>query len=166
MHGKTTARTIPPPGRARAASPDHRDYSKHPGWTGPGKPPGFAILFGRTPICPWVMDPRIRAAIELIEKELEKDVRVSDLAARLGWSRSRLEHLFRDEVGTTIRRFVQALRVAKAKLLLPDLSLRVEQVAWKCGYEHTSSLDHEFKREFGISPSEYRRSTSEQEIAR
>jgi transcriptional regulator GlxA family with amidase domain len=40
------------------------------------------------------------------------------------------------------------------------MRLRVEEVAWRCGYAYTSNLDREFEREFGLSPSDYRRSAS------
>ena len=123
-------------------------------------------MIGQKASCPWVTDRRIEAAIALIESELEKGVRVTDLATRLGLSRSRLEHLFKAQVGTTIRNYIQAMRVARAEALLPDLRLRVKEVASRCGYASASSLTHEFEREAGLSPSDYRRSTPEQEIAR
>jgi AraC-like DNA-binding protein len=105
-------------------------------------------------------DPRIQAAIRSVGDALETGVRVDDLAARLGLSRSRFEHLFKMQTGTTFRRYVRRTRLARAKALLQDPRLRVKEVASRCGYANTSSLTRAFERECGISPSDYRRSTS------
>jgi len=107
-----------------------------------------------------VADSRIAASIKLIEGALEKGVRASDVATKLGLSPSRFGHVFRTQTGLTFRHYVRTTRLARAKLLLRDMRLRVEEVAWRCGYAHTSNLDREFEREFRLSPSDYRRSTS------
>lgn len=107
-----------------------------------------------------VTDARIAASIEFIESRLEKGVRASDVAAKLGLSVSRFGHVFRTQTGLTFRQYVRAARLVRAKMLLRDMRLRVEEVAWRCGYAHSSNLDREFEREFGLSPSAYRRSTS------
>ncbi|MGC9995400.1 MAG: AraC family transcriptional regulator [Terriglobia bacterium] len=107
-----------------------------------------------------VADARITASMDLVDSALEKGVRASDVAAKFALSRSRFGHLFRAQTGLAFRQYVRAAPLARAKLLLRDMRLRVEEVAWQCGYAHTSNLDREFEREFGLSPSDYRRSTS------
>jgi len=106
------------------------------------------------------MDARIEASLNLTDAALEKGVRAGDLAGRLGLSRSRFEHLFKAQTGAALRLYVSAARLARAKTLLRDPRLRAKEVAFRCGYEHTSSLDREFRREFSLSPSEFRRSAS------
>jgi len=118
------------------------------------------VPVGANVVGPSVADARIAASMNLVDSALEKGVRQSDVAAKLALSRSRFGHLFRAQTGLTFRQYVRATRLARAKLLLRDMRLRVEEVAWHCGYAHTSNLDREFEREFGLSPSDYRRSTS------
>lgn len=84
---------------------------------------------------------------------------MGELAARLGLSRSRLEHLFKAQTSTTLRRYIRATRQTRAKALLQDPRLRVKEVASRCGYANTSSLTRGFECEYGISPSAYRGST-------
>ena len=86
------------------------------------------------------LDRRIEASIKLIESALEKGVREGDVAAGVGLGRSRFGHLFRAYTGTTFRRYVKSRRLARAKALLRDLSLRVEEVGWQCGYAHASTV--------------------------
>ena len=102
----------------------------------------------------------MRAAIRSVGDALETGVRMGELAARLGLSRSRFEHLFKAQTGATFRRYVRTTRLTRAKALLQDPCLRVKEVAWRCGYANTSSLTRGFEREYGLSPSDYRRSTS------
>jgi len=101
----------------------------------------------------------MRAAIRSVGDALETGVRVGDLAARLGLSRSRFEHLFKVQTGTTFRRYVRTTRLARARVLLQDPRLRVKEVASRCGYANTSSLTRGFECEYGLSPSAYRGST-------
>jgi transcriptional regulator GlxA family with amidase domain len=109
---------------------------------------------------PPIFDARIAASVKLVDSGLEKGIREIELAARLALGRSRFGHLFKAQTGLTLRKYVRAARLARAKLLLRDVRLRVEEVAWRCGYAHTPNLDREFEREFGLSPSDFRRSNS------
>jgi transcriptional regulator GlxA family with amidase domain len=95
----------------------------------------------------------------LVEEGIETGVCIPDLAASVGLSRSRLEHLFKAQAGASIRAYVEARRLAKAKALLQDVRLRIKEVAARCGYSSASSLTREFKRRLGFSPSKYRSST-------
>lgn len=65
-----------------------------------------------------VADSRIAASIKLIESALEKGVRTSDVARKLGLSPSRFGHVFRTQTGLTFRQYVRTARLARAKLLL------------------------------------------------
>jgi AraC-like DNA-binding protein len=81
---------------------------------------------------------------------------VRDVAARLGLSRSRFEHLFRDETGRAFRTALREVRLLLARNLLRDPSLRIKEVACTCGYRSVPSFSREFKRRFGRSPSRWR----------
>jgi transcriptional regulator GlxA family with amidase domain len=105
------------------------------------------------------MDPRIKAALELLDSACGSHLAAADVAGYLGLSRSRFMHLFKRETGTTFRRKLRQVRLAKAAGLLVDLRLRVKEIAFECGYAATPDLTRAFGREFGVSPSQYRRST-------
>ena len=109
-------------------------------------------------------DYRIEAALELIRTNLG-GVSASAIASHLGLSRSRFEHLFKAETGTTFRAYLRQTRLSTALQFLVNSRLRVKEISAQCGYASTSNLSREFKREFGVTPSEYRHSTSRQQIA-
>jgi len=103
-------------------------------------------------------DPRIKAALEEMARQHVERLTADGLAAQLGLSRSRFEHLFKQHTGTTFRHHLRETRLVKARRLLADPGLRVKEVASKRGYATTSDLTRAFRERFGLSPSRYRRS--------
>ncbi len=103
------------------------------------------------------MDPRIEAARNLIQQHYAQRLTASAVARQSGLSRSRFEHLFKQESGLTFKAYLQALRVTKAKELLADWRLSIKQVAARVGYAHPPDLTRAFREQLGITPSEYRK---------
>jgi transcriptional regulator GlxA family with amidase domain len=143
----------------RKGGPTHRPSAPRRNAVRLSGPSRSTIAFPQTKSPLGVTDRRIEAAIALIENGLEAGVSISKLAASVGLSRFRLEHLFKTQVRIPIRAYVEARRVTRAKTLLRDLGLSIKEVATRCGYASTSSLTREFRRKLGLSPSDWRHST-------
>ncbi|MBZ5670299.1 MAG: helix-turn-helix transcriptional regulator [Acidobacteriia bacterium] len=111
------------------------------------------------------MDPRILRTLAAIEGDCAQCLRVSRLAAQVGLSRSRFEHLFKEQTGETLKSRLRLIRLTKAQSLLADYSLRIKEVASECGYSSSACFAHDFKKAFHVSPSQYRRSTFWQQTA-
>lgn len=105
------------------------------------------------------MDPRIRLALDFMERQLATRLSISDMSALLGVSRSRFEHLFKQQTGQAFKTRLREIRLNKAKTLLADHTLRIKEVAYRCGFLTTSNFTRDFKRRFRLSPSRYRRDT-------
>jgi AraC family transcriptional regulator of arabinose operon len=103
---------------------------------------------------------RIEAALQEVARGHAQRLTEDALAARLGLSRSRFAHLFREQTRSSFRRRLREIELTKAKVLLGDPGLRVKEIASKCGYATTSDLTRAFKKKFGLPPSQYRASTS------
>ena len=79
-----------------------------------------------------------------------------DSAARgLGISRSHLSHLFSQRFHINFRRFVNALRIDRAKMLMRNPHTTLTSVCYSCGYENIRTFRRAFVRETGMLPSEY-----------
>jgi AraC family transcriptional regulator of arabinose operon len=102
------------------------------------------------------LDARIRSVLEIVAGELEKPQLVKCLAARLRLSPSRFEHLFERETGQTFKSFLRAIRMASAKNMLQDSTLRIKEVAAAVGYSDVSNFAHHFRKQYGRSPSQSR----------
>ena len=102
------------------------------------------------------LDGRIKSAIEIAVREFQKPPSVRELAARLGLSPSRFEHLFKQETGQGFRAFIHEMRMTRAKKLLHDPTLSIKEVASAVGYTHHSDFAHDFKKRYGRPPSRTR----------
>jgi len=81
---------------------------------------------------------------------------VHELAAAVGLSSSRLAHLFRDEVGQSIRSYVVERRLSMAAFLIVQTDERISQIAYGVGFGDISNFNHAFKKKFGMAPGAYR----------
>jgi transcriptional regulator GlxA family with amidase domain len=82
--------------------------------------------------------------------------RLNALAASLGVSRAQLCQKFHTELGTTPIKYVTALRLEKAKKLLVETNLTLDQISECCGYQNGFYLSRVFKNNCGVTPKQYR----------
>ena len=102
------------------------------------------------------MDSRVQEVLRELDGSWCAPPCVSQLAARVGLRPSRLAHLFRREVHTSIREYVRIRRMRRAAELLTQSHERVSAIAFAVGYNDVSNFNHVFKKYFGASPRVYR----------
>lgn len=101
------------------------------------------------------IDPRIRRALEDLAYA-ESRWRLDEMAMRIGLSASRLEHLFKLEIGLSMQAFSATLRLHFAAIELADTQLSVKEIRLRCGYSDSSNFTHAFTAHFGRSPTQFR----------
>ncbi|MEQ1603482.1 MAG: AraC family transcriptional regulator [Pyrinomonadaceae bacterium] len=104
------------------------------------------------------MDHRITEILTTIEASFTQAPDVDALAEMSNVSISHLQHLFKEETGKSITQHVKQLRLEKACSLLQTTNLRIKEICYSVGMADCSHFVRDFKREFGVSPSEYRNS--------
>ena len=102
------------------------------------------------------MDPRVKEAIELMETDLKAKLRADHVAQELGLSVSRLQHLFKHHTGTTLNKYLQEVRIERARKLLEETHLSVKQIVSEVGAGDTSHFVRAFRKAQGLSPTRYR----------
>jgi two-component system response regulator YesN len=101
--------------------------------------------------------PAVCKAIEQIESRFaEEDLSVKSLAEAAFVTPSYLSRLFKKETGKTIVEYLTGVRMEKAKELFRDKRLKLYHVSLLVGYTDPSYFAKCFKREVGVSPSDYR----------
>ena len=101
-------------------------------------------------------DFRIEKATRLLDENSSRTV--AEVAGGCSISSSRLSHLFKTEVGTTVGKFRRACRLGKAKRMLADTpQVAIKEIAYTVGYHHTSSFTRAFEHDVGESPTDYRK---------
>lgn len=99
--------------------------------------------------------------LELIQSMAETELlnhSPAELAARCGCSARHFARLFRDHFGTSVRSKQTQLKLEKAQRLLAESDAKVLKVAFDVGYRHLGLFNALFKRHFGVTPTEWRRS--------
>ena len=79
-------------------------------------------------------------------------------AERFHLSRTYLSGLFRKETGVTLTDFIHQVRMRQAITLINSSVLPVTAIAAACGYNDVSYFIRIFKRFYGLSPRQYRKS--------
>ena len=82
--------------------------------------------------------------------------KLSDFAARYGYSETYLGKLFHKIIGITYTEYVTNARISKAKLFLRSSDDTISCIAEMLGYYDASFFSRQFKKHTGISPGEYR----------
>ncbi|MCL6659527.1 response regulator transcription factor [Paenibacillus amylolyticus] len=92
-----------------------------------------------------------------IETHIGEELMREELAAFAGFNPAYLSRLFRKEKGMSLSEFILQGRVAKAKTLLSQSTVKVTDIAGKVGYYNYSHFTKMFKKCTGITPQEFRK---------
>jgi len=101
-------------------------------------------------------DPRITWIVDYLQRHLGEPVSMPDLAAQVNLSQSRLRALFLRQTGMSPGRYLQAIRLRRAHLLLERTFLSVKEVMALVGYNDPSHFARDFRRHYGAAPSDVR----------
>lgn len=85
-----------------------------------------------------------------------KDWNIDSMAAEISLSRSRLQHLYTDTFGVSISKDIISSRIEKAKDLLKNPELSVNDVSAIVGYNNPSYFNRQFKTAYGKTPTQFR----------
>lgn len=105
------------------------------------------------------MDPRIRTAVDFIKEKCHLPLSVGGLAKQVGLSCSRFEHLFRENAGMSFRERLCEAHLQTSKVLLADRHLSIKEVAHASGYSSSPTFARNFRKRFGVAPSDFRSSS-------
>ncbi|MDA3963430.1 MAG: arabinose operon transcriptional regulator AraC [Planctomycetota bacterium] len=105
------------------------------------------------------LDPRIAYAMEWMAARHQRDVSLDAVAAACDMSPSRLSHLFKDQVGVAPMRYLERLRIDRAREQLVMSTSGVGTIAMAVGFQDPEWFARVFKRHTGVSPRAFRQRT-------
>jgi LacI family transcriptional regulator len=95
-------------------------------------------------------------SLQFLWANSHKPIGVGDLAKVAAMSRSGLHKAFLDHIGRSPGKELQRIRIEKAKKLLMQSGMKIEEVAEKSGYRQANSFWVAFKQSTGLSPGQYK----------
>ena len=103
-------------------------------------------------------DEFIKKVKQVMEANLiDDEFGVSHLCSELAVSRAQLYRKFKSLSNKTILDYFKSLRLYKARELFLNTDLNVTEVTFSVGFKSLAYFSREFTREFGVSPSEFRK---------
>jgi AraC-like DNA-binding protein len=105
-----------------------------------------------------VRDAHVGRALALLHGDPAHEWTVDELARRVALSRSALAERFAALVGEPPMQYLTRWRLALAAQILRAGDGIIARVAERSGYESNAAFSRAFKREFGVSPADWRRS--------
>ena len=102
--------------------------------------------------------PEISSALEYIRANAATGITAADVISRLKGSRRSAETAFRAATGRSILEEIQQVRTSEVKRLLMNPFVKIGTIASQTGYRSENFLTRLFKRETGLTPSQWRKS--------
>ena len=81
---------------------------------------------------------------------------LQDVAKEVGMSNSRFSTVFSQQNGQTFTEYLIHIRLNKAKEMLRSTDIKNSQIAREVGYNDAHYFSYIFKKNTGITPTEYR----------
>ncbi|WP_068783955.1 response regulator transcription factor [Paenibacillus phocaensis] len=98
---------------------------------------------------------------DYIDHHYFEDIKISMFTEKYFLSREYLMKLFKQQYGCGIHEYVQKVRMDKAKELLDDSSLKIQEISEMLGYKDKNYFSKAFRNYYALSPSEYRQQQEE-----
>ena len=103
----------------------------------------------------------IRQAVFYIQRNLCGDISTAKIAGYINVTPNYLSNRFKAETGMTVTDYIRKCRMELAEDLLKDTALSVQDIALQVGINDAGYFAVQFKRQTGITPTEYRKALKE-----
>lgn len=100
---------------------------------------------------------RINKVLEYINNHLDESLDLAVLAEQSSFSKFHFHRIMKSYLHEPLGSYVIRLRLELAARLLRYTSEPVNTIAYSCGYETPSSFNKAFKKNFNLSPLEFRK---------
>jgi transcriptional regulator GlxA family with amidase domain len=117
-------------------------------------------MCSQTPVCGLLklraVDPGVATVIDIMWRGTESPLSIQRLSQSVNLTPGRLRQLFKMETGLSPLQYLRRVRLQRAASLLSTSFLSVKEVTFRSGGGDVSNFVRDFKRQYGMTPSEFR----------
>lgn len=95
--------------------------------------------------------------LSCIERHPDQNLTLEKLSEELHYSKFYLARAFKEHTGRTLWKYIQSRRLEAAARCLAETRRPVVEIALKAGYGSQQAFARAFRREYGCTPREYRK---------
>lgn len=103
------------------------------------------------------VDIMLRAKRFIADNYANPEITLGSVADYIGLNEKYFSSRFTKETGSNFSAFLTEIRLQKAKNLMNTTDLKMYEISERVGYNSVEHFNRMFKREFGISPGDYKR---------
>lgn len=100
---------------------------------------------------------RIAEMIQYMEEHYREDLSIEMLSQHFNMSSRYFSKLFKEQMGTTPKEYLTAIRLKKASQALLETDYSATDIALENGFANINSFHIAFKRKYGKTPAQYRK---------
>ncbi|GGD54228.1 AraC family transcriptional regulator [Paenibacillus nasutitermitis] len=114
------------------------------------------LTFNSLAIVPDI-ERQIKQAVRWLSFQYAQQISIEDLSRKLGYHRTHLSKMFKQVTGVSPMQFLLKVRMERAReLLVGQHYLSIDQIASSVGYLDALYFSKQFRKTYGLAPSEYR----------
>ena len=106
---------------------------------------------------------KMKNILEYIALHYYGELTLQSCAESVGFNSAYLSRYFSSHMGITFQEYVKRLRIDKAKWLLMTERIPITEVCYQSGFRDVKTFNKLFKKECGMSPTEFRKSVGKEE---
>jgi len=99
---------------------------------------------------------RLKPVLEYLQKNYKNKILLKDIAKAAHISASRLCHLFKEQLNTTVFDYLTNLRINQVKYLLLSTDITCIEMCFDSGFVNLSYFNRTFKKRVGMTPTQFR----------
>ena len=104
------------------------------------------------------LKPEILTVISYVDGHLDEELSIPQVSGLIGYQPKYFSRLFKNEMGCNYSDYLTSRRISRARELLAETTLPIQEIAERCGFSEVSYFSSRFKQETGMTPKQMRAS--------
>ena len=104
---------------------------------------------------------KMKIIMKHVENHYMEKISIADIAEVAGFSESHFMRYFKETMGTSFIDYLREYRLTMAARLLLASDASILSISEEVGFDNLSYFNRAFKKEYGITPSQYRKQSAE-----